>query len=56
MNKIKTIDDALAVLNEARAKYGNLSINILIDDGINVTADDCLSILYDEDGVTFYNY
>lgn len=56
MSEIKTIDDVLAILNEARAKYGNLSINILIDDGINVITDDCLSILYDEDGVTFYNY
>lgn len=53
MNEIKTIDDALAILIEAT--YGNLPINIIIDEGTNVTVNNCLDILYDDQSVTFYN-
>lgn len=52
MNKVKTIDDALEVLNKAREKYGNLPITI----GTFEEDTDCLDIQYDELEVTFYNY
>lgn len=55
MNEIKTIDDALAILIEAKSTYGNLPINIIIDEVTNVTVNNCLDILYDDQSVTFYN-
>lgn len=51
--KVKTIDDALGVLNAAKAKYGNIPITIFTNG--ELTATDCLDIQYDKDSVTFYN-
>lgn len=59
MNKIKTIDDALEVLNKAKEEYGNLPIVLEIDNGkfAEFVEDmNCLDIQYDENEVTFYNY
>lgn len=52
---IKTIDDALGVLNAAKATYGNLPISIFVDEGMNVIVNNCLDIQYDDKSVTFYN-
>ena len=52
MNKVKTIDDALEVLNKAKEEYGNLPISIgTFGENMN-----CLDIQYDENSVEFYNY
>lgn len=56
MNKVKTIDDALEILNKAKEEYGNLPITLGI--GYRTIAEDinCLDIQYDENEITFYNY
>lgn len=52
MNRVKTIDDALEILNKAKEEYGNLPITI-----VTFTENtNCLDIQYDENEITFYNY
>lgn len=44
MNKVKTIDNALEILNKTKEEYGNLPIVLGIDNGKFAEDTNCLDI------------